>query len=425
MTEIAAATARPDAPPASALGEAFDAFAHESMHALYARARGEEPIFHAPDIGYWVVTRHADLVTVFRDPARFSAANTLTPVTALPPEVSARLRDGGFTVTPVQSNADAPVHGRVRSVAGQFLNAKRFLAYEAPIRQLVASYVDDFDGEDEIDIVARLTYELPARVIFLLMGIDDIDTLRIKRWADDRLMLTWGRLGPDAQVEAADRMLEYWNYCRELVEDRRATPGEDYPSALLRIRDGDDAVLGLNEVCCLVFGILLAGHETTTNASSNLIATLLRHPDQWARLVDDPALIPRAVEEGLRFATSVVNWRRVVTRDTTLGGVSLPAGSNLLLALASANRDEAVFEDAERFDIERAGARRHLSFGHGVHACIGAPLARMQLRIVLEELTGRFPHMSLVPDQPLDWIRTISFRGPTALRVRLGDGGRR
>ena len=255
-------------------------------------------------------------------------------------------------------------------------------------------------------------------MIFLLMGIPDVDTANIKRWADNRLMLTWGRLGPGEQKAAADEMLDYWNYCKTLVDDRIENPADDYPSHLLALRDDDDTVLTLNEVACLVFGILLAGHETTTNASSNIICALLRDRDAWARLVDDPTLIPGAVEEGLRVAASVVNWRRVAREPVEIAGVNIPEGANILLALASANRDENLFEDPDHFDIERSNARRHLSFGHGAHMCIGAPLARLQLRIILEEITQRFPGMTLVDNQTIDWIRTISFRGPEHLLVR-------
>ncbi len=405
-------------PPVSTIGAAFRAFEQEGMDALYRRARAQEPVFYAPEIGYWVVTRYDDVRAILRDPDRFSAANALTPVKALPPEAVDLLRGGGFTVQPVQVNSDPPVHGRIRDVAKQFLNSRRFMSYQDAVRALVEEYADRLEGQAETDLVRVMTYELPARVIFLLMGIPDVDTANIKRWADNRLLLTWGRLSDGEQIDAAGEMLDYWNYCKALVDARVSDPRDDYPSALLRIRNGDDAVLTLNEVYCLVFGILLAGHETTTNASTNIVRALLRQRDAWERLCAEPALVLNAVEEGLRFATSVVNWRRVAKREVEIAGVTIPEGGDLLLALASANRDEAVFADPDVIDLERRNARNHLSFGVGIHTCIGAQLARLQLKIVLETLTRRFPDMRLGEGFDEDWVRTISFRGPQRLMVR-------
>lgn len=417
MTEVSSTIAPTARGPVTPIGRAYRAFEQEGMNALFARARREQPVFWCPEIGYWVVTRHTDILSIFRDPKRFSAAIALTPVEPLPKEASALLAEGGFTVTPVQVNSDPPTHGRIRSLAGQFLNAKRFLGYEADIRALVERYVDGLEGHRTVDLVKDMTYELPARVIFLLMGIPDVDTAAIKRWADKRLLLTFGRLDKEEQIDAAREMLDYWNYCKALVASRLERPQSDYPSTLIALRDGNDETLTINEINCLVFGILLAGHETTTNSSTNIIRALLMNRSEWDALVDDPDLVPNAVEEGLRYATSVVNWRRVNRTDVEIGGVSIPAGSNILLALTSANRDEAVFENPDELDVTRRNARKHIAFGHGIHMCIGAPLARLQLKIILETLTRRFPHMSLADEGPLEWIRTIAFRGPTSLPV--------
>jgi hypothetical protein len=401
----------------SDIGRAFRSFEQAGMHALLGRARVEEPVFFAPDIGYYVVTRRRDVLAVFQDAARFSASIALNPMRPLPAEVCAFLREGRFTHQPIQANADQPVHTRIRAAAAQFLNMRRFLAMEDRIRALVEAHADRLEDRAAADLVAELTYELPARAIFLLLGIPDADAARIKRWADKRLMFTFGELTPEDQMDAAREMLAYWHYCRELVEDRAARPGDDYPSAMLAIRGGDDAVLTMNEITGLVFGILLAGHETTTNASTNLVHALLSHPAEWAKVVADPSLIPNAVEEGLRFATSVVSWRRIAREDVEIGGVRIPAGGHVLLALASANRDAATFADGEGFDVARANARQHVSFGYGIHVCIGAPLARLQLRLLVETLARRFPRLALVSGQELEWLRTLCFRGPRSLLV--------
>lgn len=401
----------------SELGRAFRSFEQEGMYEILSRAREGEPVFFAPDIGYYVVTRRRDVMSIFQDTERFSAAIALNPMRPLPPEVCAFLREGRFTHQQIQANAENPVHARVRAAASRFLNMRRFHAMEPAIRELVEKFANRLEGHDQVDLVAQMTYELPARVIFLLLGIPESDTAKIKRWADKRLMFTFGELSPAETMDAARDMLAYWRYCREMVEARIDDPIDDYASAMLALRDGDDGVLTLNEITGLVFGILLAGHETTTTSSTNMIHALLTHRREWERVIADPGLAGDAVEECLRFASSVVSWRRIAREEVTIGGVTIPKGGHVLLSLGSANRDEAHFTRGETFDIARANARQHLSFGYGMHVCIGAPLARVQMRVILEVLSRRFPRMELVPGQDIAWLRTLCFRGPTSLMV--------
>ena len=167
----------------------------------------------------------------------------------------------------------------------------------------------------------------------------------------------------------------------------------------------------------ILFGLLLAGHETTTNLLGNGLRRFLEEPDRWQTLCAEPALIPDAVEEVLRYDSSVIHWRRHTTTEVELSGVTVPAGADLLLAIGAANRDPAVFDDPDVFDLRRRNARDHLSFGFGPHVCLGAPLARLEARVVFEELTSRQPGLRLVEDQRLDFMPIIAFRGPTSLWV--------
>lgn len=409
--------ASPPRCPYSGLGTQYRAFEHEGVHEFFAKARQEEPVFYSPEIDYWVVTRRQDVLAVMRDPDRFSASTTLEPVTHFPQELTQFLKESNFSIEPVQSNADRPKHARIRMAAGQFLNAKRYASYHPQIRALVAQAVGGLRGRQEVDLIADLAYELPARIVFLLLGMDDVEPRRIKQWAQNRVMLTWGRLQPDQVLAAGRELNDFFQFCRQLVAQRKAQPRDDYPSKLLEIRGDSDEVLSENEVICLVFGLLLAGHEAVTNAMGNLLHTLLTQPGAWQRLVADPALIPQAVEEGLRFNGSVLNWRRRATEDVAIGGVTIPKDAKVLVGLGSANRDESHFERPHEFDLDRGNARDHLGFGNGIHVCIGAPLARFQIVALVEELVRQFPRMTLAPDQPLDWIRTVSFRGLTALKT--------
>jgi cytochrome P450 len=405
---------------ASEFGRAYRPFEHDPSFSLFARARVEAPVFWCDEIGYWVVTRREDIAPIFQDPDTFGAEIALSPVADLAPEAIAVMRDGGFDSVPVQVNCNPPTHSRVREIAGTYLNAKQYRTLEPYIRTKTVAFLDAMEGKGQVDLVADLAYDLPALVIFQMMGIPDADVNRIKRWANNRLLLTFGQLTTGEQMACARDMVAYWDYCRKLVAARLVEPQDDYPSALLRERNGEDDVLTIKEIESLVFGLLLAGHETTTNQTGNAFRMLLSHPEAWQAICDDPKLIPNAIEETLRFQASVVCWRRRTKRAVTIGGVEIPAGANLLLATASASRDESNFADGERFDIHRRNAREHLAFGSGIHFCIGAPLARLELRVILEEATKRFPNMRLVDDQEIEMVRTIAFRGPTKLLVELG-----
>ena len=401
--------------PYSGLGSQYRAFEHEGVHEFLARARQEEPVFYSPEIDYWVVTRREDVMAVMRHPDRFSASTTLEPVTPFPEELSRFLRENDFTIEPVQSNTDRPKHTRIRMAAGQFLNAKRYASYYPQIKEMIERDVAALKGREQIDLIADLAYELPARIVFLLLGIHDVDPRQIKRWGFNRAALTWGRTPPEHMMDAGRDLNEFFQFSRALVRQRKEQPGDDYPSKLLEIRGGNDEVLTENEIICLVFGIMLAGHEAVTAAMGNIFHALLEQPGNWARLVDNPALIPSAVEEGLRFNSGMFNWRRRATEDVVLGGVTVPKDAKILVSLGSANRDDRHFADPHTFDPTRANVREHLAFGSGIHVCIGAPLARFQMVTLLEALVREFPRMTLIPNQTPNWIRTICPRGLTTL----------
>ncbi|MDO7833434.1 cytochrome P450 [Sphingobium sp. HBC34] len=400
-------------------GERFRPFEHEGMYALFAEIRQTVPVFYAPEIDYWVVTRREDVIAVLRDHERFSAAVATQAVVPWPPEMLQYMVDQGFTNESVQVACDPPRHTRIRSHVQGFLNPKKLQSFEAEVRALVQGYIAAMKGQESIDLVDALTYELPARTAFLLLGVKDIDPRRIKKWTELRVKLMHGHPTREEQMAAADDLLDFWRFSCDLVEQRKVNPGDDYPSWLLASRAGDDSRLTENEIKSLTFALLLAAHETTSNASANVLLELMRRPDDWNALVNDPSLIPNAVEEGLRYVSSVVAWRRVAKEDFELGGEHFPKGTKLLLSLASASRDESTYENGDIFDIRRKNARSHVAFGNGIHFCMGAPIARMQIRMMIEELTSAFPDMALITDEAIEIAGVLTFRGPTRLPVRL------
>jgi cytochrome P450 len=212
-------------------------------------------------------------------------------------------------------------------------------------------------------------------------------------------------------------MVRFWRYLRGLIDERLATPRDDLTSALLAVRAGDDDVFTLDEIASVLFAFLTAGHETTSSLLGNALRQLLERREVWDGLRREPESIPDAVEEVLRYDSSVVAWRRRSKRAVDVAGVAIPAGAQLLLLLGSANRDDSVFEEPETFDIQRENATAHLSFGHGIHFCLGAALARLEARVTIEVLGTRLPSLRLVPGVKHRFVPNTSFRGPLALEV--------
>jgi cytochrome P450 len=272
------------------------------------------------------------------------------------------------------------------------------------------------------EYVNALAFPLPAETVFRLIGFPPEDDSMIKAWCTNRKAFSWGRPSAAEQVAIAHDMVDYWRYCREFVASRWRRRADDFCSELLDAHEADpdpDNGTGISyhEVESVVYGISFAGHDPVTALLCNTLRCLLPRRDQWAALVADPSLAANAVEETLRFESSQVAWRRVATRDTTIGAVEVPAGTRIFLNFAAANRQPNVFTEPNVFDIHRPAASHHISFGKGIHYCLGAGLARMEARVVLELLAARLPSLRLVDGQTLTFFPNITFRGPDELRV--------
>ena len=291
-------------------------------------------------------------------------------------------------------------------------------AMEPLVRELTAQSVETRLSSGGADLIRDLAWDLPALVIFRVLGIPDEDVARVKAGAESRLLLMWGRPKEDEQTRLVQGMAAFWRYAETLVARRAEQRRDDFTSDLLLARDGDLPALTHQEVTQIVYELLFAGHETTTGLIGNALRRLLSERHAWEEICADPSLIPNAIEEVLRFDSSVIAWRRKTTEAVEIGGVPVPAEANLLLLLGSANHDPAVFEDPEHFDIHRQNAKEHLSLGFGPHYCLGAPLARLEVRIVLEELSARLPSLRLISVQTLRFQPNTTFRGPLSLLVQ-------
>lgn len=414
---------RPGAPaacPASALAAEFRPFSDSYLadpYPFFERARSEEPVFYSPETGYWVVARYRDIVAVLRAPATFSAALARHPVTPLRP-AAAKIRDGlDIAIEPSLVDEDPDTHLKHRRIFGDAFTPRRVNEIEPRIRAIVTRYIDRFADDGEAELVSQMLYEVPALAIFIFLGASDDDAVFVKRLGSARAIVNWGRPDEAQQVAMMRDMGAHWAFTRKLVDAALENPGDNYLGDMVRLHRDDPSRFTVNYLYNVMFLMQFAGHETTTQASANGLKALLADRAQWERLCRDPGLIANAVEEILRFDTSIFAWRRIAARDAEIAGVAIPAGAKILLLLGSGSRDEDAFPGGGKFDIDRPDARRHLAFGNGAHFCMGAPLARLEMRIILEELTRRLPGMRLVAGQDWEYVPTLTFRGVQNLRV--------
>ena len=389
---------------------------------FYERARHEQPVFFSEELGFWVVTRHDDMRAIFKDPATFSSEITQAPYKERPAEVQRILDDGEFTAYSGLSARQPPDHTRLRGFIKKAFTPRRVAALEPQIRAIATDMIDAFPRTgDPVDLVAALTYELPALVIFRLLGVPDEDVADVKRWAASRVVLSFGDGPLDEQCHHAENLVAYWRYCLDLVRSRFDDKRDDLPSDLVRIYEDGDQSIDLHEMASLMYSQLTAGHETTSSLLAGGLKELLTQRDRWDDVCRDADLAPAAVEEMLRISTPVFAWKRLVKQPAKVGDVDLREGDRVLLILGSANHDEAVFEDPEVIDLHRPNGRNHLAFGLGIHFCLGAPLARLEAQVVLEELTARFPGMRLVEGQRFTYPPNTTFRAPQEVWVSLGE----
>ena len=384
---------------------------------------GGAPIFFAERLGHVVVNRMEDIVAVFTDSETYASTNVQDPIFPLTAESSAVLASPDFDPIAVMSNRADPDHGRIRVSTREGFSNRRLRSLEPFINSRTHDLLDVMlAGPQPADFISSVAFPLPGETVFRLLGFPPEDDERLKAWCGDRKAFSWGQPSADDQRTIAEHMVAYWRYCREFTASKVDHPGDDFTSQLLETHAAHPDQLSYREVESIVYGLSFAGHEAVTALLGNCLLCLLPRRDQWAQLCADHTLIANAVEEVLRFESSQISWRRVTTRPTTLADIDLEPGTPLLLNFAAANRQRDTFADADRFDIKRANASRHISFGKGIHYCLGANLAKLEARIVLEALAACVPSLHLVEGQPIRHFPNITFRGPEQLLVEWHDG---
>jgi cytochrome P450 len=373
-------------------GIAFDPLdpaQREDPFPLLELARREQPVFHAPEFDLWVVTRYDDVLAVLRDHDTFSSAGALrSSPDPYPPEVQEVLADG-WPGMPYIIELDPPLHDRIRGLVTKAFTPRRIAELEPRVRAIAEELVDELAPLGRADVIDRFAWPLPLRVLGELLGLPREDLPRLHEWGTDWLLLQ--QPGPvERLVEHARGLVAMQRYFVEALEAREGQPTDDLMGALMVVRAESDDPLSLEAVAGLPLDLMVAGHVTVTRAIGSALALVFRHPPLREHLLD-PELAPAAIEEILRLESPAQGLFRRTTRAVELGGAELPEGARVMAHFGSANRDRCVFEAPDEVEPGREGLSRHLAFGKGIHFCIGAPLARLELRLVLPLLLERLP----------------------------------
>ena len=413
---------------------ALDPDAVRCPYPHFARLREEAPVIWVDEIDAFVVTRYDDVMSVARDPERFSSAKAvgridIATVFQLAQE-DERLANALVQLrrqfTPALVNADPPLHQRQRNLVNRAFTPRRVSEAEPAVRQLAEGLVDTFVADGEVDLVRRFAVPLPLSVIADRLGVPRGDVPAFKRWSDDfTLAIGNHRLAPDELRAMLLSQAEFAAYFEERVLAARAEPVDELLSDLANATTADGDQLSVAEVLSMLMQLLAAGNETTTKLIASAMDGLSRNPALADRLRADPTLIEPYVEEVLRLESPVQGPYRVALVDTEVGGCPIPAGKALWLAFASANRDSAVFAAPDEIDLDRGRSHPHLAFGAGPHFCLGASLARVQARIALEVLLDRLESFERRDPGDVPYVRSYILHGPSELWLRFKAGGGR
>jgi cytochrome P450 len=389
----------------------------ENPYPIYTRLRDEAPVFWSEQWQAWVVSRYDDVAASLKDKENLSNENRqallFDGLTDKERETLSLLRHY-FSQKDV-IGSDAPDHTRMRALVQKTFTPKRVASLEPHVRALAVSMIEEGKKQGGFDFVSEVAHPLPVVLIAEMLGVPAEDRHLFKRWSSDILGFQGtGRTAFGPAMVSQTSLVEMFDYMNLLIDSRRSSPKDDIITALA-LAEEDGQQFSRAELLATCNTLLTAGHETTTNLIGNLVHLLLTHPDQWRQLQRQPALLPSAIEEALRFeAPKQRNFRRI-KRSHIFGGLPFEENQMVFQLIGAANRDPLKFNNADAFDITRQ-RNEHLSFGAGIHFCLGASLARIEARIVLERLIAAIPNCRL-DQQSLLWQDRVQFRGPKELWI--------
>jgi cytochrome P450 len=378
---------------------------HEDPYPVYARLREGAPVYHDAADGFWALARHEDVLAAFKAPRVFSNSRGVS--------IDPSARRGGARAGMSFLAMDPPEHTRFRALVSRGFTPRRVAELEPRIREIAVAHLDALVGAGGFDVIADFAGKLPMDVISEMLGVPEADRAQLRAWADLLVHREEGSL--DLPAEGVAAFVSIRSYFRDHLAALRRRPGDDLLSALLALEGGyepsDDELLSF---CNLM---IVAGNETTTKLLGNALYWLWRNPGERALVAGDLGLVPQWVEETLRYDNSTQMLMRTTLEDARVGDVVIPAGENVLLLIGSANRDPAVFERPDVYDVRRDTSAM-LSFGRGTHFCMGASLARLEARVAFEEWWKRFPRYEVQPEG-IQRVHSVNVRGFAALPVKV------
>jgi cytochrome P450 len=375
---------------------------HENPYPTYARLRDEAPVYHNEEMGFWALSRFDDVIAAYRNWETYSSTGGIA------------LEAGSTESAPSMIGLDPPLQTKLRKLVVRAFSPSRVGALEPRIRRLTTGLLDSFIEQGECDLIARFAALLPSDVISTLLGAPKEDHGSLRIWTETLMHREDGDASlPPAAGEAAKSLLASF---AALIQEKRKHPGDDLTSGLVQAElDGDR--LSDNDILGFCFLLISGGNETTEKLIANTVHQLARHPEQRARIVADPGLIPAAIEESLRFRSPTQYMARTTTRDVELHGETIPKGSKVALLIGAGNHDPRKFDHPDRFDIGRV-IERHLAFGFGPHFCLGARLARLEARVALEEIHRRMPDYE-VDEAGISVVHAGNIAGLKTLPIRF------
>jgi cytochrome P450 len=379
---------------------------HEDPFPVYRRLRDEAPAYFNEQLGFWALSRYDDVLAALHDPATYCSAHGIT-LEPSPP-------------LPMVLTTDPPAHTAMRRLVSRAFTPRRIAELEPTIRALSTRHIDDFVERGEADFIADYAAKLPMDVISRLLGVPHGDDDELRAWTNALIDREEGEPAvTPAGIEAFAKLHAYFT---AHVERLKATPGDDLAS-LLVVAEPNGERLSDDELVGFCFLLIIAGNETTTKLLGNALLALQRNPDVKRRLLDEPTAIPDAIEETLRYEGSTQLMARTLTRDVDLHGEHMGEGTKVLLLLGSANRDERVFAGPDTFRLDRPREVQHVGFGHGIHVCLGAALARLEMRVSLEELLHRLPDYE-IDEAGLERVHNGNVRGYSRAPMTFTPGPR-
>jgi len=389
----------------------------EDPYPIWERAREAQPVFYSDVLDAWVVTRYQDVVSVLRNTDMFGQNAGRKLFSEVCPEADRILAELPPLNEVVPSASDAPQHTKLRRYMHPAFVPRRVASLQSQLRAISNDLIDAFEPRGHGDFYEDYAHTYPFLMICELVGLPEEHRAQVAEWADVQARLRYGNLSPDEQIVTAEELRDFYEFNRELVQRRRAEPGDDLLSWIIEDSDASTDPLSEAQLAYQIQVMLSAGHETSSSFLVMMMSGVLRDPPRWASLVEDPASSRAVVEELFRLYGSVQSvWRRAKA-DAEIDGVAIPPGALVSVVVGSANADAEAFASPRTFQPDRENVTRHVAFGRGVHTCVGAPLARSSTAISIESLATRLPKLRLAADPGLVFEPSALMRKAMQLHV--------